>query len=124
MRIEVTGRNIAITDELREQVEKSFEKLGRMVSELATLDVVLSEEKNPAISAAECAEGNLQVKGAVIHAKGQAREMRQAIAEVAEELQRQVIKRRDKSRPDKKGGTESIRYAEAVAEAPDNAEIP
>lgn len=122
MRIEVTGRNIAITEELREQVEKCFEKLGRHVSELAQLDVVLSEEKNPAIADGQHAEGNLQIKGAVIHARGQAREMRQALAEVAEELQRQVRKRQEKARPDKKGGTESIRYAEAVAEAPESTE--
>ena len=123
MRIDVKGLNVPIDDELRGLVERRFANLGKRVAELATLDVVLSEEKNPAIADREHAEGNLQIKGAVIHAKGQAREMRQAIAEVAEELQRQVRKRQEKSRPDKKGGTESIRYAEAVAEAPESAEI-
>jgi putative sigma-54 modulation protein len=119
MRIEVTGLNVAITDELREQVDKRFEKLGRMVSDLATLDVILSEEKNPSIAASQKAEGNLHVKGATLNAKAATGEMRTAISEVAEELQRQVRRRQDKTRPDKKGGTPSIRYAEAVAEAPE-----
>ena len=36
MRIEVKGLNVEVTDELREHVEKRFEKVDRMVSELAT----------------------------------------------------------------------------------------
>ena len=123
MRIEVSGLNLAVTDELREQVDKRFEKIGRMVSEVAMLDVILSEEKNPAIAASQKAEGNLTVKGVTLNAKAEAREMRTAIGEIAEELQRQVRKRQEKVRGHNKVGTESIRYAEAVAEAPENAEI-
>jgi putative sigma-54 modulation protein len=120
MRIEVTGLNVPVTDDLRSQVDKRFEKLARMVSELATLEVILSEEKNPSIAASQKAEGNLRIKGATLNAKAQAGEMRAAIAEVAEELQRQVRRRQDKARPDKKGGTPSIRYVEAVGEAPES----
>ena len=42
MRIEIRGRNVEMTDELRELVRKRFQRLGRQVSALATLDVVLS----------------------------------------------------------------------------------
>ena len=48
MRIEIRGRNVEMTrDELRETVRKRFQRLGRQVSPLATLEVVLSEERNP-----------------------------------------------------------------------------
>ena len=47
MRIEIRGRNVEMTDDLREMVRKRFQRLGRQVSPLATLEVVLSEERNP-----------------------------------------------------------------------------
>ena len=48
MRIEVKGRNLPVTDELRELVARRFEKISKQVSELATLEVELSEERNRA----------------------------------------------------------------------------
>src|SRR5262249_50317759 len=69
MRIEVKGLNVEVTDELREHVEKRFEKVDRMVSELATCDVVLSEERNPKIPERHKAEANLRLKGVLVHAK-------------------------------------------------------
>ena len=50
MRIAVKGRNTPVTDELREHVEKRFAKIARQVSELAELEIELSEERNPAIA--------------------------------------------------------------------------
>ena len=49
MKIEVKGRNFAVTDEIREKIEKRFEKVGKQVSDLATLEIELSEEENPSI---------------------------------------------------------------------------
>jgi putative sigma-54 modulation protein len=37
MRIEVKGRKVAVTDDLRERVEKRFEKIAKQVSPLAEL---------------------------------------------------------------------------------------
>ena len=48
MRIQVKGRNVTVTDELRERVQRRFEKVGKQVSELAVLEVELCEERNPA----------------------------------------------------------------------------
>lgn len=96
MRIEVRGRNgVEIDDELREHVLKRFARVGRQVSELATLEVVLSEEKNPAIADREVAEANLRVKGATLHAKEASPEMAHTIHELAEDIRRQVKKHRE-----------------------------
>ena len=43
MRIEIRGRNVEMTDDLRELVNKRFNRLGRQVSGLATCEVVLYE---------------------------------------------------------------------------------
>ena len=48
MQIEVKGRNLQVTDDLRECVTRRFEKVGKQVCELAVLEVELSEERNPA----------------------------------------------------------------------------
>ena len=47
MRIEVKGRNLPVSEDLREHVERSFRVIGRQVSELAELEVELFEEHNP-----------------------------------------------------------------------------
>src|ERR671932_564954 len=84
MRIEVKGRNLAVTDELREAVERRFEKVGKQVSELATLEVELYEERNPANPDSRVAEANLHLKGVTLRAKDASRDLKHAINLVAE----------------------------------------
>ena len=117
MRIDVTGLNVSITDELRELIERRFQKISRQVSELATCEVILSEERNPAIKAREKVEANIQLKGVTLHAKANAADVRTAVGEVVDELARQVERRREKVRKVKKVGAETIRHGDvAVAE--------
>ena len=59
MRIEVRGRNVEVTDELREAVVSRFKRVGKQVSELATLEVELREERNPRITDQMVAEATL-----------------------------------------------------------------
>ena len=117
MRIDVTGLNVSITDELRELIERRFQKISRQVSELATCEVILSEERNPAIKAREKVEANVQLKGVTLHAKANAADVRTAIGDVVDELARQVERHREKVRKVKKVGAETIRHGDvAVAE--------
>ena len=69
MRIEVRGRNVEVTDELREHVDKRFARIGRQVSELAQLEVELREERNPSISDRYVAEATLYLKGVTLRAR-------------------------------------------------------
>ena len=98
MRIEVKGRNLAVTDELREAVERRFEKVGKQVSELATLEVELYEERNPANPDSRVAEANLHLKGVTLRAKDASRDLKHAINLVADDIARQVKRHRDKRR--------------------------
>ena len=92
-----------------------------MVSELATCDVILSEERNPKIAEPHKAEANLQLKGVLVNAKEHAGDMRAAISEVAEEIHRQVTSAATATRKHRKTGTPTIRRPESV-EAPAPAE--
>jgi putative sigma-54 modulation protein len=96
MQIEVKGRHMTISDDIREHVEKRFAKVGKQVSELATLEVELSEEQNPSMPFR--AEVTLRVKGTTLRACDQSRDVAHSINLVADELAVQVKRHRDKRR--------------------------
>ena len=102
MRIEIRGRNVPVTEELREHVEKRFRRVGNQVSELATLDVQLSEERNPSISDSQVAEATLQLKGVTVRAHEASPDMMHTIHELAEDVRRQVKRHREKRRKRRK----------------------
>jgi putative sigma-54 modulation protein len=98
MRIEVKGRNLPVTDELREQVERRFDKVAKQVSPLAVLEIELCAERNPANPDHQIAEATLYLKGVTLRAKDASPDLRRSINLVAEELGRQVKRHRDKRR--------------------------
>jgi putative sigma-54 modulation protein len=98
MQIEVKGRNTTVSEDLREHVEKRFAKVGKQVSELAVLEIELSEERNPANPDAMIAEATLHVKGTTLRARDASRDMAHSINLVADELAIQVKRHRDKRR--------------------------
>ncbi len=98
MRIEIRGRNVEVGEELREQVIKRFRRVGSQVSELATLEVELSEERNPAIADSQVAEATLRLKGVTLRAQEASPQMSHSIHELAEDIRRQVKRHREKRR--------------------------
>ena len=98
MRIEVRGKNVEVTDELREAVTRRFARVGKQVSELAMLDIELTEERNPRISDRMVAEATLGLKGVTLRASEASPDMLHSIHELAEDIRRQVKKHREKRR--------------------------
>ncbi len=103
MRIEVKGRNLPVTDELREHVARRFEKIAKQVSELAVLEVELCEERNPANPDNQVAEATLYLKGVTLRARDSSRDSRHSVNLVADELARQVKRHREKRRNRREG---------------------
>lgn len=102
MRIEVKGRNLPVSDELREHVIKRFRKVSRQVSELAELEVEVFEERNPAIADSQVAEATLHLKGVTLRARDCSPDIVHSINLVSEELAVQVKRHRDKRRKRRK----------------------
>lgn len=98
MRIDVRGRNTDVNDEIRDHVVKRFARVGRQVSDLATLEVELREERNPAIADRHVAEATLHLKGVTLRAREASPEMLHSIHELAEDIRRQVKRHREKRR--------------------------
>ena len=117
MRIEVKGRNLPVTDELRELVFRRFAKVGKQVSELAVLEVELCVERNPANPDSQVAEATLYLKGVTLRAQDASRDMGHSINLIAEEMSRQVKRHRDKRR-NRREARAPVRPAVPVEEAP------
>jgi putative sigma-54 modulation protein len=98
MRIEVKGRNLPVSEDLREHVAKRFRKVDRQVSELAELEVEVFEERNPAIADNQVAEVTLHLKGVTLRARDASPDILHSINLCADELHVQVKRHRDKRR--------------------------
>jgi putative sigma-54 modulation protein len=104
VRIELRGRNTAVTDTLRRHVEERFTtRIGKQVSELAELDVELLVEKNPAIAEDKVAEATLRLKGVTLRARESSSDLEHSVDLVADKLARQVKRHRDKRRGRREG---------------------
>jgi putative sigma-54 modulation protein len=108
MRIEVKGRNLPVTDELREVVARRFDKVAKQVSPLAVLEVELCVERNPANPDKQVAEATLYLKGVTLRAKDASRDIKHSINLIAEELGRQVKRHRDKRRGRREARSETV----------------
>src|SRR5215210_7933374 len=98
MRIAVKGRNTAVSEELREHVERRFHRIARQVSPLAELELELREERNRAIPDSQVAEATLHLKGVTLRARDASPDMLHSVNLCADELARQVKRHRDKRR--------------------------
>ena len=96
MQIEVKGRNLQVTDDVREHVARRFDKIGKQVSEQAVLDLEVADEHVPGDPVA--AEAVLHLKGVDLRAKEVSKDAKHAISLVADNMERQVKRHREKRR--------------------------
>src|SRR3954468_17368415 len=96
MQIEVKGKNLQVTDKMREYVARRFDKIGKQVSELAVLELEVADERVPGDPVA--AEAVLHLKGTTLRAKDASKDAKSAVNLVAEDMARQVKRHRDKRR--------------------------
>ncbi len=98
MQITVKGRNFQVTDELRECVARRFERVAKQVSDLATLEVELSSERNRGIAHGCVAEATLKLKGVTLRAREASPDMKRSIGLIADDMAVQVKRHRDRRR--------------------------
>jgi putative sigma-54 modulation protein len=98
MQIDIKGRNVPVTDELRVHAERRLNKIARQVSELARLEIELFKEPNPRVADCYVAEATLYLKGVTLRARDTSHEMTHALNLIVDELARQVKRHRDKLR--------------------------
>jgi putative sigma-54 modulation protein len=114
MRIDVKGRNLFVSDDVRAHVEKRFLKVSRQVSEFAELEVELYEERNPANPDSQVAEVTLHLKGVTLRAQDASGDLKHSINMCCDELSRQVKRHRDKRRKRREARTGSTGLSRAA----------
>ena len=98
MRLQVHGRNVEVTDTLREYAEQKLAKLERQLHELTRVELELAVERNPAIAAGYIAEATVWTRGPVLRARESSPDMRASIDQLADKLARQVKRYHDRRR--------------------------
>src|SRR3954470_16495043 len=116
MQIEIKGRNLQVTDEIREHTARRFERIGKQVSELAVLELEVADEHVPGDPVA--AEAVLHLKGTQLRAKEVSKDAKHAINLVGDNMERQVKRHREKRR----GRRESRAAADVSRNSPPSLE--
>ena len=114
MRLQVKGRHIEVTDSLFQYAERKLSKLARHLSDESRCELELIVEHNPSISENQVAEATIWTKGPVLRAREASTDMYASIDMVAEKLERQV--KRYRERRSRKG---AHHIASHVAHAPE-----
>jgi ribosomal subunit interface protein len=93
MQLNVSGHHVEVTPPLREYVESKFERLQRHFDQITNTEVTLIVEK-----LIQKAEASVHISGADIFAAAESEDMYAAIDALADKLDRQLIKHKEKLR--------------------------
>jgi putative sigma-54 modulation protein len=102
MKLQVTGKNLDVTQPIVDYAERKLTKLAKHLSDSSRVELELAVERNPSISQSQVAEATIWTKGPVLRARESSTDMYASIDLVADKLERQVKKyraRRQRGRP-------------------------
>jgi len=111
MQIDIKGRNVPVTDDLRMHAEKRLTKVARQVSDLARLEIEIFKEPNPRVADCHVVEGTLYLKGVTLRASDASPDMLHSLNLMVDELARQVKRHRDKLRHRREAHANATREA-------------
>ena len=96
MRITVKGRNIEITDAIRAYAEEKIGKVMNHYDQIQSIEVILNVIKNPSVSQSHTAEVLCKFTSGSVKSEESAESMYASIDLVADKLDRQVKKFKEK----------------------------
>ncbi len=100
MQLNLTGHHVDITDSLRNYVNEKLERLERHFDHVSNVHVILSVEKLE-----QKAEATVHIAGAAVFADAVHEDMYAAIDALADKLDRQVLKHKEKIKTRRNSGT-------------------
>ena len=117
MHIYVNGRNIEITEAIKAYVKEKIGKVTHHYDQIQGIEVVLSVIKNPAATGKHVAEVTCKLTTGSIHCEESADSMYASIDLLADKLDRQVKKFKDKTLSSKdKSASIRTDMAEAIVD--------
>ncbi len=105
MRMTVKGRNIEITDAIKAYAEEKIGKVVNHYDQIQSIEVVLNVIKNPSVAENHTAEVICKFVSGSVQAEENAESMYASIDLVADKLNRQVQKFKDKNMAKSKTGS-------------------
>ena len=93
MQINTSGHHVEVTDSMKDYVSDKLQKLERHSDAITSVQAILSVEKNR-----QKAEARIHVKGADLFANAESEDMYAAIDQMADKLDRQVLKHKEKTK--------------------------
>ena len=93
MQLNVSGHHVEVTDSLRNYVSTKLEKIERHFDRITNMRVILSVEKQR-----QKAESTIHISGGEIYAAAEGNDLYAAIDQLADKLDRQLIKKKEKAK--------------------------
>src|SRR3954452_6396841 len=96
MQLQVKGKNVEVSESIRDYAETKLRKLERQLADPTKVELELTVEKNPSIAASHVAEATIWTKGPTLRARESAPDVRASIDLLVDKLERQVTRYREK----------------------------
>jgi putative sigma-54 modulation protein len=121
VRLLVKGKNVEVSEQIRQYAEEKLAKLGRQLNGPTQVELELAVERNPSIANNNVAEATVWTKGPVLRAREASADMKASIDQLAEKLERQAIRYREKRRDHRGQRADPL---EVTNTTPDEDEMP
>lgn len=103
MKIQITGRNVTVPDDVVEYANEKFGKLDKYFHNIMDAQVIFSEQKTNRVC-----EVTIHASGKIIRAENKGSEYKESIDIVAEKLERQIRRYKERFQTRKKEPTPEI----------------
>ena len=96
MRLQVKGKNVEVSQQIRAYAEEKLSRLERHLNGPTQVELELAVERNPSIPDNHVAEATIWTKGPTLRAREASEDMKAAIDQLVDKLERQVKKYRER----------------------------
>ncbi len=96
MNLTISGHHLEVTPALRSYVTEKLDRITRHFDQVVDIKVLLTVDKLTEKDRRQKAECNIHVKGKDIHAESMHADLYAAVDELADKLDRQVLRHKDK----------------------------
>ena len=96
MRLQVKGRNVEVSDQVRRYAEERLGRLERQLADPTQVELELAVEPNPSIADDHVAEATIWTKGPTLRARESSSAFESSIDQLVTKLERQVQRYRAK----------------------------
>ena len=117
MRLQVKGRNVEVSDQLRRYAEDKLGRLERQLADPTQVELELAVEQNPSIADDHIAEATIWTKGPTLRARETSVAFESSIDQLVVKLERQVQRYRAK-RSRRETGRRASANGQPVTEEP------